>query len=94
MEDKEDTIYSIIEVYEIYLHRKYDINVTLDIKNYSNDGLKFHEWTISPLDVNGFTFSKIRLSDSALNDILLSLRDSTIDMTIECNEDVIKTSIL
>ena len=70
------------------------MEVTLLDEEYINDGVKFHIWKISPVDVNGHgMITKIQLSDASLNDILFSLDKSDIETVLKFNEDIIKVSL-
>ena len=93
MENKKETFVLLKGIYESYFYRKYHVETNLICINYSNDGLKFHEWNISPINVNGHIFSKIRLSDYALTELLSSINSFSIEECLSLNEEILSVSI-
>lgn len=85
MKYNEESIYDLIEIIELYIYQQYGIEVNIIIQNdnYTNDGIKFHEWTMLPITINNEIYTKIKFSEMSIDDLIYC---------INCNmsiEDVI-----
>lgn len=94
MENKMEAFATLKGVYESFLFAEYGVGVDLICVNYSNDGLKFHEWEISPIIIAGESYSKLRLSKYTLDDIMIDINNYPLDVVIERNKDILSSTIL
>ena len=89
MKHNEESIYNLIEIIELYIYQQYGIEVDILIQDYTNDGIKFHYWIISPIEINGEKYTKIKLSEMNIDDLNYSKDNLSIKDVISMNKDLL-----
>ena len=90
MKYNSESIYELIEIIEYYIYQQYNMEESVVVKDYLCDHIKFHTWTISPICLNGKTYTIIKLSDVAIDYILQDMNKFSFDDILYRNMEVLK----
>ena len=83
-----ESIHNLIKYIELYIYQQWSVEVDIEILNYTNDGVKFHEWSISSIAINDKKYTKIRLSDGAIDDLIKDINNHPFESVISLDKDI------